>query len=198
MKNLVVALFLSLAAPAAAQVAAPSLWLPESFGPSQSYAVGINMAPVPYACVARDVYNGMWLIGPGIEAAQLWHKDAVSGVSREYAYIGLENLYAMGDTVAGGGNGKGVLAVHLGIKLPTVALQGIGWLTQHDLQADLPPWGQYLNEIVSIEGGYGYRAAGISQQMAAQGIKKQTWDIAAQLSIPVSTVMSWIGVPGTL
>ena len=177
----------------------PSLWLPVSFGSSKSWTLGVNKTlNGTYADVARDVYNGMWAIGYGIETEQLWHKDSVSGQSREYGYLGLENLFCAGDTAAGGGNGKGIFAAHIGVKLPTVALSGLGWVTDHDLQADLPPWGQYINKIVSIEGGVGYRVFGISQSMANQGIKKLTVDVAGQVNLPIATVMSWIGVPGTL
>ena len=179
--------------------ALPSLWLPVSFGSSKSWTLGVNKTlNGTYADVARDVYNGMWAIGYGIETEQLWHKDSVSGQSREYGYLGLENLFCAGDTAAGGGNGKGIFAAHIGVKLPTVALSGLGWVTDHDLQADLPPWGQYINKIVSIEGGVGYRVFGISQSMANQGIKKLTVDVAGQVNLPIATVMSWIGVPGTL
>ena len=177
----------------------PSLWLPVSFGSSKSWTLGVNKTlNGTYADVARDVYNGMWAIGYGIETEQLWHKDSVSGQSREYGYLGLENLFCAGDTAAGGGNGKGIFAAHIGVKLPTVALSGLGWVTDHDLQADLPPWGQYINKIISIEGGVGYRVFGISQSMANQGIKKLTVDVAGQVNLPIATVMSWIGVPGTL
>ena len=214
MKKIIVALFLAaLSVPCRAQTAAPvaptvavsavtplpSLWLPLAFGSSKSWTLGVNKTlNGTYADVARDVYNGMWAIGYGIETEQLWHKDAVSGQYREYGYLGLENLFCAGDTAAGGGNGKGIFAAHIGVKLPTVALSGLGWVTDHDLQADLPPWGQYINKIVSIEGGVGYRVFGISQSMANQGIKKLTVDVAGQVNLPIATVMSWIGVPGTL
>jgi hypothetical protein len=177
----------------------PSLWLPVSFGPNKIFTLGINKSlNGTYADVARDVYNGMWAIGYGVETEQLWHKDSISGKYYEVAYLGIENLFCMGDTVAGGGNGKGIFAAHIGVKLPTIALNALGWATDHDLQAELPPWGQYINKIVSIEGGVGYRAFGISEQMANQGIKRLTVDVAGQINIPIGTVMKWIGVPGTL
>ena len=60
--------------------ALPSLWLPVSFGPAKSFALGINKTlNGTYADVARDVYNGMWAIGYGVETEQLWHQDAISG-----------------------------------------------------------------------------------------------------------------------
>ena len=177
----------------------PSLLFPVSFGPSKSFTLGLNKSlNATYADVARDVYNGMWAIGYGVETEQLWHQDSISGKYYELGYLGIENLFCMGDTVAGGGNGKGIFAAHIGVKLPTIALNTLGWATDHDLQSELPPWGQYINKIASIEGGVGYRAFGISEQMANQGIKRLTVDVAGQINLPIGTVMKWIGVPGTL
>ena len=178
--------------------ALPSLWLPVSFGPSKSYTLGINKSlNGTYADLTRDFKNGMWAAGPGIETEQVWHKNSTSGAYHEWAYLGLENLYTMGDTTAGGGNGKGIFAAHIGVKLPTLILEGIGKLSSHDIQAELPPWGQLINNIVSIEGGMGYRVFGISQSMANQGILKYTWDLGLQLNIPVATLMKGIGVAGS-
>ena len=186
MKRILVAL-LWLIVPALAVASGPSLDL----GKGYSIALSTSLGDA-YADVTRDYLNGMWLMGYGKEIAPAYHVDSVSGVKYEFAYIGFYNVFALGD-------GKGVFGLDLGIKLPTIVLNGVGWLTNQDIIKQLPPWGQKLQYVTSLEAGYGYRVFGISKEMTAQGIRKECWTVGAHINMPIDYIMAnWFNHSGSL
>ena len=160
----------------------------------KSFSIGISTSVDDvYADVSRDWYNGMWLMGYGKEVFPIFHRDSITKVRYEVAYIGVYNEFA------GLEGGKGVFGADLGIKLPTIILHGIGWATDHDLIKDLPPWGQKLQYATSVEFGGGDRFFGLSDQMKVDGVKAMCWTVGVHVNLPVSFVMSnWWGKAGSL